>query len=137
MKTQKNRNFTGFTLIELLITIGIIVVLAGMVVVAINPGERLAGARDNKREVDVQAIYEAIEQYVFSNYGALPGCFEAKVSGETFDLIECEGDLVPVYLAKIPKDPICGNGETGYLVKKDAIGRSPDPEQLAKIIGST
>ncbi len=118
----------GFTLIELLIVIGIVVVLTGLVVVAINPGERLAEARDNRRQADVDTIYSIVEQYVLQNHGKLPGsdgnCFDGKEDGENFDFHECGPYLAPIYVSEMPRDPLKDNGgETGYLVKRDSKGR--------------
>lgn len=54
----------GFTLIELLIVIGILAVLAGIVVVALNPAELLRQARDSKRIADLSGITGAINLYL-------------------------------------------------------------------------
>ncbi len=105
----------GFTFIELLVVIGIIVILTGIIVVAVNPGERLLDARDNQRKAHTEAIYGAIEHYSFQE-GSIPTCV-----GETeSDAINCEEELTSVYMVEIPKDPVCGNGDTGYLVRKNA-----------------
>ncbi|MDI6821026.1 MAG: prepilin-type N-terminal cleavage/methylation domain-containing protein [Patescibacteria group bacterium] len=54
----------GFTLIELIITIAILAVLVTVLVVAINPAEQLARARDSKRVADLDAIKTAINLYL-------------------------------------------------------------------------
>ena len=54
----------GFTLIELLIVIGILAVLAGIIVVALNPAELLRQARDSKRMADVSGIVGGINLYL-------------------------------------------------------------------------
>lgn len=54
----------GFTLIELLIVIGILAVLAGIVVVALNPAELLRQARDAKRMTDLDGVTSAINLYL-------------------------------------------------------------------------
>lgn len=58
---QKKR---GFTLIELLIVIGILVVLAAVVVVILNPAELLRQARDSQRVSDLNTIKGAIGFYL-------------------------------------------------------------------------
>ena len=53
----------GFTLIELLVVIAVVGVLAGIVMVAINPATRLAEARDAGKKNDVGQVATAMEAY--------------------------------------------------------------------------
>ncbi len=53
----------GFTLIELLVVIAILGILAAAVLVAINPGKRMAQARDAQRKNDIAAIANALVGY--------------------------------------------------------------------------
>jgi prepilin-type N-terminal cleavage/methylation domain-containing protein len=62
----------GFTLIELLIVMAILGVLAVVVLVAINPAEQLARARDAGRISGVNQIGRAVSAYFTAN-GCLPG----------------------------------------------------------------
>ncbi|MFA6909214.1 MAG: prepilin-type N-terminal cleavage/methylation domain-containing protein [Patescibacteria group bacterium] len=62
----------GFTLIELLVVIGIIAILAGIVIVAVNPGRQLAQARDATRWNDVNALLSSVHQYAVDNLGNFP-----------------------------------------------------------------
>lgn len=55
---------SGFTLIEILLVIGIIAILAGALIVAINPGRQLAKTRDTQRTNNVEAIASAISQLI-------------------------------------------------------------------------
>ncbi len=66
----------GFTLIELLVVIGIIAILAGIVIVAVNPGRQLAQARDAQRWNDVNALLNAIHQYSVDNLGNIPSAID-------------------------------------------------------------
>ena len=59
----------GFTLIELLVVIAIMVILMGVVLVALNPGRQYQLSRDAKRQSDVNAILNAINQYQIDNDG--------------------------------------------------------------------
>ena len=54
----------GFTLIELLIVIAILAVLAGIVIVALNPAELLKQARDGKRMGDLDSLVTALNLYL-------------------------------------------------------------------------
>jgi len=54
----------GFTLIELLIVMAVVGVLAGVVLVAINPSEQLARARDTQRKSIVGTMGRATQGYV-------------------------------------------------------------------------
>ena len=64
---MKNSQGKGFTLIELLVVIAIIGVLAAVVLVAINPAERLAQARDSGRKNDIGQLATALEASFTTN----------------------------------------------------------------------
>lgn len=62
----------GFTLIELLIVIAILGVLAVVVLIAINPAEQLARARDAGRISTVTQLGHSIQAYYTGNNAAYP-----------------------------------------------------------------
>lgn len=70
------QNKKGFTLIELLIVIGIISILAGIVLVAVNPAQQFGKANDSERKSEISSVLSAIYQYQTSPTarGALPQC---------------------------------------------------------------
>ena len=59
----------SFTLAELLIVVSIVVVLLAIVILAINPAERMAKARDDQREQHLNTIWNAIEQKIYQEGG--------------------------------------------------------------------
>lgn len=127
-------NKKGFTLIELLIVIGIISILAGIVLVAVNPAQQFGKANDSERKSEIGTLLSAVYQYQTSPTarGALPECdlvaqaaipecdtdglgvgvgnggFEGAVEfgapGDA-DTYDCSTTLIPSYLREIPIDP--------------------------------
>jgi type IV pilus assembly protein PilA len=147
-KKKPIRRQSGFTLIEILIVIGLIAVLAGVVLVAINPTRQFAQGRDAQRTSNLNAILNAIGQRIADNKGFFAGINPANNipcpsipatttmmtianatstwAASTTPLIS--GDLsclVPTYLERLPNDP-SGTAippAIGYLYFQDANGR--------------
>lgn len=130
MKLKKNK---GFTLIEILIVIGIIAILAAVVLVAINPARQFAQANDSQRTSNVNAILNAVGQYIADNRGGLPTLPAAGAPAEEIGATLC-GELVPTYIPSLPTDPSSGNEGASiscadiaagveYFVEVDTEGR--------------
>jgi prepilin-type N-terminal cleavage/methylation domain-containing protein len=133
----QKRSARGFTLIEILIVIGIIAILAGIVLVAINPARQFRQANNTQRESNVNAILNAIGQYAVDNKGDISGLNIP--TGSDFDDAEEISDdevdlcttLVPTYLSALPADPLapaqsitnCSDYETDYFVFANSAGR--------------
>lgn len=147
------KNERGFTLVELLVVIGIIVILFAVILVAIDPAQRLQQARDAVRQQDTRDLLEAIQLYIVDNDGdtsgldidsdagtyeqigtAATGC-DTGCTAQTTEAAcaDLTSDLVDTYLASIPLDPSSGTAaETDYYVNINAAGRvivgACDPE---------
>ena len=128
MKTKKHNQ--GFTLLEILLVVGIIAILAGIVIIAINPSKQLATVRNAERKSDVLALHNALQQYYIDNSKYPDGvdtlnevCDTGALTPSSVPTDFCTGlvnlsVLVPTYLTAIPKDPMGSvtNNATGYSV---------------------
>lgn len=126
MKHHNLKKLRGFTLIELLVVIGIIGILAAVVLVAVNPGRQFASARDTQRRADLYAVTNAIYQYATENNGNLPTDITITPTrmGTDVGLVDLTTELVPKYIASMPKDPSTGtDANSQYTVYRDANGR--------------
>lgn len=132
------RNKKGFTLIEVLLVIVIIAILAGIVIIAVNPGRQISQANNTQRSSDVRAILDAVHQYSIDNRGTMPTAIPvaptaAGVIGDGTGEIDICDDLVPTYIAGMPTDPTdasvvpftacSANYTTAYTIGIDANGR--------------
>ena len=125
-KIPKNK---GFTLIEILVVIGIIAILATIVLIAINPARQFAQANNTQRTSNVNAILNAIGQYMADNKGARPAGIvdgaDTAISTAGTALAFCTA-IVPTYMTALPTDPTatafvdCTAYSTGYTVNRDA-----------------
>ena len=140
------RSQKGFTLIEILLVVAAIAILAGIVIVAINPGKQLGDTRNAQRRSDVTTILNAAYQYSIDNNGVLPASITASSTEVcATGAASCTGvidlsvlSLNGKYLTAIPQDPqkVTANGN-GYNIFMNATGRltvtAPLAEQAAVI----
>lgn len=144
MKRLKKLNQKGFTLIEVILVVAIIAILAGIVILAINPAKQLADGRNSQRRADVNTILNAAYQYSVDNNGNIP----AGITTTPQDVCKsssCAGllDLSVLtasgkYLVAIPSDPSTATAnDSKYQISKDANGRlvvsAPDAERSVTI----
>jgi prepilin-type N-terminal cleavage/methylation domain-containing protein len=121
----------GFTLIEILIVIGLIAVLAGVLVVALNPARQFAQARNAQRYNNIDTIMGAVINNMTDNRGlftcaagALPAT-ATNMADDGYDIGPC---LTPTYASQLPVDPSAAGAhwtdatdyDTGYTILQAA-----------------
>lgn len=136
-----NKKRQAFTLIEVLLVIGIIVILAGAIILAVNPGRQFAKTRNTQRYTDTNAILSAIVQNMTDNQGrwkctssnyystSLPEVNATILAtgtepNNTFINLSC---LAPNYISKVPVDPSLpsDSATTSYtLIYSSSTGRT-------------
>ncbi len=125
-----SKNNKGFTLIEVLLVVAIIAILAGIVIIAVNPSKQLADSRNAQRRADVSTILNAVYQYSIDN-GSIPASVTTTAAEVCNTGGTCTGltDLSVLtasgkYLVSIPKDPSTSTANsTKYQINKDANNR--------------
>lgn len=135
------KNKKGFTLLEILLVVAAIAILAGIVIVAINPGKQLGDTRNSQRSVDVNTILNATYQYYIDN-GSLPAGINATATEIcATDATSCT-DLIDLsvltdnetYITSIPIDPNgdCDANGVCYEILRNSNNRitvsAPDAE---------
>jgi len=130
----------GFTLLEILLVVGIIAILAGIVILAINPSKQLADTRNAQRRSDVITILNAVYQYSIDRNGSIPATIVTTFasssecglsSGKEIDNgtggtgVNLSSSLVgatSTYLVGIPHDPMATSTDSdrgsGYAIGK-------------------
>jgi len=114
LTTAHIKKSAGFTLIELLVVIGILAVLLAIVLIAINPARQFAQANNTQRKSDVNAILNAVHQYMADNNGTPPTGITANptnIGSDTGNVNLCTA-LVTTYIADIPVDPTVANSRS-------------------------
>jgi prepilin-type N-terminal cleavage/methylation domain-containing protein len=118
LTAQHFKKTAGFTLIELLVVIGILAVLLAIVLIAINPARQFAQANNTQRKSDVNAILNAVHQYMADNNGTAPTGISStatNIGSGTGNVNLCTA-LVTTYIADLPLDPTDGDEDPANSV---------------------
>jgi type IV pilus assembly protein PilA len=133
-----NKKIKAFSLIEILIVVALMIILATITIIAINPAKNFQDTRNAQRSSDVSAILNAVTQYtseqgnLLSDLGTVPLCTTtpAEIGTET-GMVDLTGEpLVEDYIVAIPVDPATGVVDeatglitTGYTICQTDGGR--------------
>jgi type II secretory pathway pseudopilin PulG len=164
-ENQASKALPAFTFIEILLVVAMLVILATIVVFAINPSKQLSNTKNSQRQMDVKTLVDSINQYELDN-GSIPAgidttlrmlgtstsgcnvsCTITLPSGVTSTpttanaCIDIKPTMAPKYLVDIPFDPLMGNsGNTYYAVMKTAgnrIAAFACGAELGQVIGAS
>lgn len=141
MSGKIRSNKKAFTLLEILLVVAIIAILAGIVILAINPSRQLAATRNSQRVMDINTIHKAVYQYAI-DIGSLPTTITSTPTEICrSDASDCTGliDLSALtdnstYLTSIPLDPrVSSSNGTGYMIYQNPSGRPVVYASLAEL----
>ena len=143
----------GFTLLEILLVVAAIAILAGIVILAINPSKQLSDTRNAQRRADVNTVLNSVYQYAIDNNGTIPAAVASSTcsgvatneicksgASSCASLVDLSGTVTAnqKYLTSMPIDPTgSSTNGTGYYIAKDSNGRvtvcAPSAENSATI----
>jgi len=125
----------GFTLIEILIVIGLIAVLAGVLIVALNPARQFSQARDAQRWNNIDTIMSAVIANLTDNRGTFT-CAAGVIPTTAAKMTSTAGAtnynigpcLSPTYAVSLPFDPSAAGAhwtsgtdyDLNYTIMRDA-----------------
>lgn len=124
---MKTKRYEGFSLIEILVVVALIIILATITLVAINPGKNFEDARNAQRSSDVNSILNAVTHYTtkggaLTALGTIATC-EDEPNGTPIGTATGNADLTLLtteehdYIVSIPIDPKAGDAaNTGYTI---------------------
>lgn len=123
---MRGKTYKGFSLIEILVVVALIVILATITIVAINPAKNFRDTRNAQRSADIMQILNAVTQYTseqghaLADLGTIATCPNTTEIGSGEGQLNLEeGPLVDEYIVAIPQDPSGGT----YTICQTATGR--------------
>ncbi|PKN02954.1 hypothetical protein CVU76_02930 [Candidatus Dojkabacteria bacterium HGW-Dojkabacteria-1] len=137
---RDQRKYQGFSLIEILVVVALIIILATITLVAINPGKNFRDTRNAQRSADVTQILNAVTQYTseegnsVAGLSALAGTIATCDSANAYagteigtgtGMVNLSTVLVDEFIVAIPRDPSrAASAEgTGYNICVTTGGR--------------
>lgn len=129
---MSRKRYEGFSLIEILVVVALIIILATITIVAINPGKNFQDTRNAQRSSDVNSILNAVTQYTtdgnsVDTFGTIMACDPDNwKTGTPIGVGATDANLTALttggqdYIVSIPRDPnTAANAEqTGYVICK-------------------
>lgn len=128
---------SGLTLIEIIISVAMIAVLSAIYFFVANPAQQLAGSRNTERQLQLQAIMNAIRQNIADQSNEQFACANGPIPTSTKTMASSAGSynigpcLVPTYgIFTMPFDPSASSShyvsvndyDTGYAIVMNASG---------------
>jgi prepilin-type N-terminal cleavage/methylation domain-containing protein len=161
MKKNHPLPLRGFTLIELLIAIAILCILAAGILIAINPAEKIAKAKDSTKKTTVSQLTRALESYSIANGNQYPPANNAWITslinnGELKNLpqpipsscaiqqngycykLSVDGTEAVIYTSlESSERPSGASGTTPYFLWSSATGESGTYYSISEDIAQT
>lgn len=127
MKLMSRR---GFTLVEFIVTFGLIVLMSGLAIRALNPVGQLRSARNGQRLSHVNTIIGAVRANIGDQRTGKFSCASGDIPTSSKKMANSTGSyniapcLVPTYLFALPFDPSAPGAhytsntdyDTGYFI---------------------
>ena len=133
---RDQRKYQGFSLIEILVVVALIIILATITLVAINPGKNFRDTRNAQRSADVTQILNAVTQYTSEEGNSVVGlgtiavcdpenAYAGTEIGTGTGMINLSTVLVDEFIVAIPMDPSEPEASegTGYNICVTTGGR--------------
>ena len=128
---KMQKSYKGFSLIEILIVVALIIILATITIVAINPAKNFEDTRNAQRSADVSQILNAVTQYTseegnsIADFTGISTCGDAATESSIgTGGVDLAALLVDEFIVAIPTDPSTGtDAVTGYTICRTTSGR--------------